>query len=253
MLKLHLFLLIYLLFFSSIAFSLPSGLIARWAGEGNAIDSVNGSNGNIQGGVSFTEGKIGQAFAFNGTDGFINVPNNSIIDMGTSSFTIGLWVKTNDFSLQTLVEKRTANAEYLIDIGSNGHVRAGIVDANNNFALAGSSVSVVDGNFHHIALVRTASTTDKVDLFIDGALNATATFNGLLDISNSGDLTIGVDITGARFLNGALDDIQFYNRALSVFEVESIASASVPEASTSILLFVALFSFCHSRKIKIAY
>ena len=46
----------------------PSGLIAWWKAEGNAVDSIGGYNGTLQPGVTFTEGKVNQAFSFSLSD-----------------------------------------------------------------------------------------------------------------------------------------------------------------------------------------
>ncbi len=46
-----------------------SGLVSWWAAEGNALDSFGTNNGMLAGGVSFTNGEVGQAFQFDGATG----------------------------------------------------------------------------------------------------------------------------------------------------------------------------------------
>ena len=42
----------------------PSGLISWWPAEGNANDLIGGNNGTLNGNVTYTQGKVGQAFLF---------------------------------------------------------------------------------------------------------------------------------------------------------------------------------------------
>src|SRR5262249_29553356 len=43
---------------------LPAGVVSAWRGEGNALDSVGGHHGTLQGGVTFPAGDVGQALQF---------------------------------------------------------------------------------------------------------------------------------------------------------------------------------------------
>ena len=40
----------------------PAGLVAWYAGEGDANDSINSNQGNLSGGLGFAPGEVGQAF-----------------------------------------------------------------------------------------------------------------------------------------------------------------------------------------------
>jgi hypothetical protein len=50
----------------------PSGLVSWWKGEGNATDSVGTNNGALSpSGASYAPGLVGQAFRFDGTNGYV--------------------------------------------------------------------------------------------------------------------------------------------------------------------------------------
>ncbi len=51
----------------------PPNLVSWWSAEGNANDAIGTNNGTIVGPVTFAPGEIGQAFSFNGTNGYIQV------------------------------------------------------------------------------------------------------------------------------------------------------------------------------------
>ena len=70
--------------------SLKTSLYAAYNGESNANDSFGTNNGTAQGGLTYTTGKIGDAFQFNGTNAYVSLPNNSFNPTG--DFTISAWV-----------------------------------------------------------------------------------------------------------------------------------------------------------------
>src|ERR1039458_325404 len=51
----------------------PSGLVSWWRGEGDCLDQVGGNNGTLQSGASFGIGLVGQAFSFDGANGYVKV------------------------------------------------------------------------------------------------------------------------------------------------------------------------------------
>ena len=60
----------------------PSGLVSWWPGEGNANDIMGNNNGFLQGGMSFTAGEVGQAFNFDGTSGYVSIPDRLLLMWG---------------------------------------------------------------------------------------------------------------------------------------------------------------------------
>ena len=51
----------------------PSGIVAWWPAEGNALDIIGANNGTLVNGTSFTNGEVGEAFYFNGINNFVLV------------------------------------------------------------------------------------------------------------------------------------------------------------------------------------
>ena len=148
---------------------------------------ATGSNGTITG-ATWTAGKNGGALSFNGTSDYI--------DVGTfynAIQSIEFWVKADDI---------TSHTDYVIDLNGTDYIE--IVDGEvtvNNISSPTYYVNAVSGeqtiasinNWYHV-VVTTATGIDASDL----------------DIGR-------VDPTG--FFDGKLDDIKFYNRALSAAEV----------------------------------
>ena len=69
----------------------PAGLVACWTGESNALDRVGGNTGTLLGGASYSTGKVGQAFSFNGSSGCMHIPYSS--SLASPAFSVEAWVK----------------------------------------------------------------------------------------------------------------------------------------------------------------
>ena len=72
----------------------PSGIISWWPGDGNASDVIGQNTGTLQGGATYTSGVVGQAFRFDGTDGYVIVPNPTGLPLGVSPRTVEFWINT---------------------------------------------------------------------------------------------------------------------------------------------------------------
>ena len=84
-----------------------------------------------------------------------------------------------------------------------------------------------DGSWHHIALSRQGTTAT---LYIDGAVEGSGSTSGVTNIVNTADLLFGNDPCvqfgdGTQFYQGELDEIQYFNRALTQTEIQTIFQA----------------------------
>ena len=75
----------------------PAGLVDWWPGQGNANDIAGANNGTLSGGASFTSGKVGQAFSFDGIKGTVIVPDSTSLRL-TNQLTIEAWINARTFS-----------------------------------------------------------------------------------------------------------------------------------------------------------
>ncbi len=77
----------------------PNGLISWWRAEWDANDALGTNNGTLNGGITFTPGKVGQAFDLDGSTGYIKIPASSSLTMsGASGLTLECWIKPGDVS-----------------------------------------------------------------------------------------------------------------------------------------------------------
>jgi len=103
--------------------SLDSSIYGAWNGDNNANDSVSTNHGTLMNGCTFTTGKIGQAFTFDGVNDYLELPSNTM--NFTSDFTISFWAYM-----------RTRDTNVIIsNIGNDGINRGFYIDSDGSYAL----------------------------------------------------------------------------------------------------------------------
>jgi len=162
---------------STASSTLPSGLISSWAGDGNAIDSVNGNHGVLRGGPVYTTGVLGQAFNFDGEDDYLEVPVSNFLNI-TGDVTVHLWAKRTGFSGRDssvmiqkgagMINSKDAPSVFGLQFSESNRLSAFYEGADGeSYYLRGPTVT--DSEFHHYAYVRTGELNE---LLMDGELVA---------------------------------------------------------------------------------
>ena len=217
----------------------PAGLVGWWRAEGNGNDSVGTNNASLTGGVSFTNGMVGQAFALNGVDGRVIVPDAPSLNFGSNQdFSIEAWINplpsTTDFGIMSIVDKRVApnisqGLGYEFSL-VNGSVACRLSDsiANIGTGYGPAGPDLRDGRFHHVAMTVSRNSATGGRLFVDGQM--VLTFDPTSepgDLSNSGPLRIGNHATPSIFayFKGMIDEVSIYQRALATNEIAAIYAA----------------------------
>ncbi len=150
--------------------------LAHYAFENNANDSSgNGNNGVIQEGVTFDTGYSGQAAVFNGSSGYIELPQNLI--RNHKNFTISTRFKTSSYGAILGYQNQ---ADLSSDKVSNQWIPILIIDKNGkmnaNFWTGTSSETIVSSNvvndneWHQVEL---EANDHSVSLYLDGILVGT--------------------------------------------------------------------------------
>jgi len=207
------------------------GPVSWWPGDGNAEDIAGSNAGVLKGDTTFIPGKAGQAFSFDGAGDYIDM--GDVLDVGISSFSISLWYKRQidgGGNRRVISKGLTASgsppdAGYAITL-DGGLLRVTVEDPNQNKVIVEIPEPVL-GQFHHAATVIDRDGA-VIKLFLDGVMVAQADVNNVGSLDTNQAFGIGASIingspTGS--FDGAIDEVQFYNRALSADEVNSIFRA----------------------------
>ncbi len=216
----------------------PSGLVSWWAGEGNGNDSFGTNNGTLQSGVTFTNGEVGQAFYFNGTNQWVDVANSPALNPA-GSFTIESWVKfTGDGTSSYIIMSKWAGLgvdyrSYGIGIIPGYGLGFAIADAAHQadgvFQNFNTTSNVVASNvWTHIAAVYNQSNGVR-SIYVNGTNIGNQTNTPITVLNTPLDPGIGAELanstTPTGFFIGAIDEVSFYNRALSGTEIQAIYNA----------------------------
>ena len=220
--------------------SLDTSIFAVYNADGDANDSKGTNHGTLVNGATFSTGKIGQAFQFDGTNDYLKLPNNSLnfID----DFSVGFWMKLGSLN----------QTSYIIDsagfsgIGTTGWV-LNLTSGNLNFTIHNNNnASSIGANYvltstsvwYHIVIT---SKSGYNAIYINNSLimSNTSTMRPNYVASPYSIPYIGVFKTAnTQFFNGNIDGLNFWNKSLTVDEVTQLYNsgngAQYPYSSQSL-------------------
>jgi hypothetical protein len=193
-------------------------------GEGSgttAVDVIGGANGTISGGVTLAQpGAIAdgnKAMTFNGTTGRITAGNIAALNFLAGSYTIEAWVYP------------LAGGGYFAVVGKGQLTtttgwRAFIVSSNNlclfwgndSSTYATSTLPITTGAWHHLIWGYNA-TASAVFYAVDGVYESFAAANH--SVTSTDVVTISGDASSTYFVNGRIDEVAIYSRALTPAEI----------------------------------
>ena len=226
-----------------------NGLVGWWPFNGNANDeSGTGNNGTVTG-ATLTSDRFGvtnKAYSFNGSNSnYITVPDHNSLSFTNKQFSFSLWVNatpTGSEALSFLSKGYLGNYEYLLRKEQS----------NNNFGTyywnlngtCGPYGSPSTGSSPTLNLNMWENYTITADgsifkIFKNGVLYLTFTNAPSCSMGNgSNNLLFGRYLgngsPGAESsMNGKLDDIGIWNRALTQEEVTALYNTSNPCVTTS--------------------
>lgn len=199
------------------------GIASWWSGDNNANDLVGTNNGTLMGGSSYALGEVGQAFLFDGSSGYVSIPDSQSLDTFVTNITIELWIKVN---------QTTPNADWrgIVTKGNSSWRLQGVQGANTiNFAANGLNTdlscnkNINDESWHHVAAVYDGT---NIYLYVDGLLDASKPATGLI-VQNQDAVYLGANPESPNpyYFNGLLDEVALYNRAISAQEIQNIYAA----------------------------
>jgi hypothetical protein len=201
------------------------GLIAFYPLNGDALDySGNGYDGVPSNTVAGTDrfGFAGRALKFNGATSELSVPD-PIVQVW-DDFTITLWFKLTDASLtyQPLVFTPGPGLGLMyndptVPNAINWSVGNGMGPGWMVSYQAGEKSDYEDGRWYQLVFQRDG---DYFRMFVDGQIDSEVLVVGDLEVSRG--LDFGFLAGQPSRLNGGLDDVRVYNRALSMMEIQGL-------------------------------
>jgi hypothetical protein len=194
-------------------------------GAGDIVidDSIYENSGELMGSPKWVDGKFGKALEFDGGGDSVEIPNSDSLCM-TQSITMSMWVKTQGLGevKQAGIEKGGWEVgEYSIYPVYEGGTVVQFFDlppACGDAGIRGSGIN--DDQWHYLVGTWDGET---ISLYIDGELDTSGNCAGELQKNNK-SLHIGSRLGGLeaepRALNGIVDEVRIYNRALTQDEIK---------------------------------
>ena len=197
------------------------GGVALYQLNGDATD-VSGNYDGTASNVTYGAGEFGQAGVFNGTSSYIDL-GSSVIS-ANSSFSISHWVKFDNVSTTSgdrsihIGNSDNASGISIFVINSTLYLR--IVDNNGNPQDITYSPS---NNVWYNLVITYDNSTKQFKGYVDNVLINTLTISGFTPLGNYGAIGSRIGSNGAnQFLEGSIDQVRIFNRALRPYEVEAL-------------------------------
>ena len=193
--------------------------------DGDTISDLSGNGNEAEvHNADWVDGNTGKALQFGGQDIWATVPDAPNLNFAEGeSLTLACWTKVlgNGNKQGNFVAKYAIGGGttpfYGMFLGpSHSRVHTYVRDQGGTLAELWSVDTIVDDEWHHVALVRDAA-DGEVHLYVDGELNESGN-DPTNDLTNSEPISMGRH-TGDEFYEGMVDEVMLWRRALGAEEV----------------------------------
>jgi len=214
-------------------------LLAAWPGDVSAVDPVGGQHGTLQLGTAFDLGVRHQAFAFDGVDDYVLIPDSAVLDSLSTTATVDAWIKPEVpvgaegwiFSRRDPFVSEGFSVALLQDGRMQLTVRTTTSPTVSGSTFRSTAPVITFGQWQHVAAaVDTVAGTAQ--LWVNGqpltltTVFGPATLSGTLANVNQQYLGRRQDPNtagGGGHFKGEIDEVRLYGRTLTLAEVQSRA------------------------------
>ena len=214
--------------------SLSENLVAHYTFDGNANDASGNGNDGVLHDVTSTadrHGNAADAYHFNGTSSYIEVPDSDSLREVGQTVTVSVWVKPDAWGSDNWISILCKGyndecRQYGPQINKSCNWILNYYNGKKRNALV-MSKTVEMGKW---VLVTVTYSPTMISAYLNGELVGSMTPLGNM-VKNTEPLYIGLDAPGGdEYFNGDMDEVRIYNRALSAAEVRALANSDNPVA-----------------------
>ena len=196
-------------------------MFAWWKFEGNLTDSSG--NGKVASAVNgptlSSDAAAGEYSVSLGGGSYINCGTDTDYQLVEAGTVCG-WVKTSSLTNPwASIVGKGRSAWRLCRYNSDATVAFHINTASGSEVQANGSVTVVDGQWHHVAGTWSGQ---KVTLYVDGEIDAQVSSSDSVNATADPMWIGGRSDSTSRYWDGLIDDVRIYSYALSEAEIKDI-------------------------------
>jgi concanavalin A-like lectin/glucanase superfamily protein/PKD domain-containing protein len=210
-----------------------AGLVSSYSFDSGIVDDVGLNNPSAFSNATLVPSKVGNGLTL-APGGYVDIADNGSLD--NQAFTVSAWVRPEGPSTNgdgEIVAKNDSESQSSLEFAwsaATGHFKLFC-----NSTPLSSQDAFAPGPFYQVAATYDGTT---LELFVNGVLEGQQTGVGTVPYSPSQPWTIGsegplVRPGLSRTFNGVIDEVYFYNRALSATEIQSIVAAAPANAPPS--------------------
>lgn len=204
-----------------------NGLLAYYGFDGNSNDATNNAYHLINNGAILTtdrNGKAGSAYSFDGSTAYMSISNFPYSFSYAGEHTVSFWMKKNTTSGIAMMNGASSGSNFvwLFQAVNNTAMQAGVNKQGSSWTWAtGTGAAFTVGQWEHYTAVYSNKT---LTLYKNGLAVASSTANYSSPNSTTQPLWIGRGVGAAttNWLDGSLDDMAIWNRALTPTEVTQV-------------------------------
>jgi phage protein U len=214
---------------------LSFGLVGHWAFDETSGSTASDSSGNnnagtlINGPVWNSAGRVGGALSFDGVNDYVSLGNPAVLIPG-NAITLAGWMNLTDTSANRfIISKYKGPKPTFLRFQAGGGVQCSIGGTS-----ATVTTSMVIGQWYH-----TACTYDGaiIRLYLNGVQVTTVSKTGAIADEAATDWLIGARSPSnpAIFMKGLIDDVRFYNVALTAADITQMSNPPVSDTTPPVL------------------
>ena len=218
--------------------STPPGLVAWWSGDDHARDLSGHFNFGATTDLSYSTGKVGSAFEYNGSSTGLKMPPSP--SLAVKSLTFAAWINPADGEYRPIVMYQqdgdfmgalfwTGNPPGGAAASLYANLRETVIFGDTSKVIQAADV-ILTNQWSFVALTYDHQ-SGVSRLYVNGEVVQEGNF-GSVQPRTAAPLYIGhsppttADVISSRSFLGGLDEVQIYNRALTQAELQGIYAAS---------------------------
>ena len=201
-------------------------LLDEGKGEVARDPSGNGNDGKLMNGPKWVDGKFGKALEFDGSDDYVEMPNDSGLPSGAQERTISAWAKVDTFKNGRIFSYGAWSQGNAFDLIEQKAHKFMIIGHTNNYST--TKIDFSTGDWYHIAAVLEAG---NLTFYYNGIKDSTQSVQ-LNTVLRNDTLRIGNGVGDIdQWFDGIIDEVAIFNVALTEDDIKSIMTRGLSSIS----------------------